>query len=439
MGQADHCHLGSHHRVGGICDLVQRLQEHLPHPGHHSHRQGVGHGLTTGAFIRRNGRVIRRLGGDLDHADPMGDFSEIAQHRHGVSTVGILAGQLSERPGCVALHHHVEQIKHPAPVGQPQHDADLIGGGFPGAVADRLIQQRLRITGRAFGGAGDQGQRVIGDLRAFCIGNALQHGDHVFRFYPAQVETLTARQHRHRHFADLGGGEDEFHMRGRFFQRLEQRVEGAGAKHMHFVDDVDLVACRGSPVMHRVYDLADVTHAGARCGVHLHHVDMAAFHDRHAMFAFPARVDRWATLAVRPDAVHPLGNDPGGGGFTGAADAGHDKGLGDAVGLECVSEGTHHRVLSDEVGKGFRPVFAGENLIAGIWGVSHGWPWDSEWCPANLIRAGRRVYRIAGGEVISAPSGWCCVRGPGGGVVSFPASIKKLEYVGRKALIQWRL
>ena len=37
-----------------------------------------------------------------------------------------------------------------------------------------------------------------------------------------QVKPLAPRQHRDRHLVDFGGGEQEFHMRRRFFQRLQQ-------------------------------------------------------------------------------------------------------------------------------------------------------------------------------------------------------------------------
>ncbi len=107
---------------------------------------------------------------------------------------------------------------------------------------------------------------------------------------------------------------------------------------------------------------------------------MAALGDGHAMFAVAAGVGRRAALAVGADAVHALGDDPRGGGLAGAADAGQDEGLRDAVGLERVLQGAHHGVLADQVGKGFGPVFAGQNLVGGG-GVGHG----------------RQTRRLAGG------------------------------------------
>ena len=106
-----------------------------------------------------------------------------------------------------------------------------------------------------------------------------------------QVEALAARQHGDRNLADLGGGEDELDVRRRLFQRLQQAVEGLRRQHVHFVDDVDLVARRNRGVAHPLDDVADVVDAGMRGGVHLDHVDMAAFHDGPAMLAEHGEVD----------------------------------------------------------------------------------------------------------------------------------------------------
>ena len=102
---------------------------------------------------------------------------------------------------------------------------------------------------------------------------------------PAQVETLAARQHRHRDFADFGGGEHEFGVLRRLLQRLQEGVEGRRRQHVDFVDDVDLVARAGRRVAHAVVDLADVVDAGMGRGVHFQHVHVPAFHDRLAMHA----------------------------------------------------------------------------------------------------------------------------------------------------------
>ena len=371
MGQADDRHFGGHHRVGRGRDLLQRLQQHLPHAREHSHRHLFGHLHPARAFVGRDRGILGRVRGDLDHRHPMRDLGQVAQHRHRVGALGILRAQFRQRARRVAAQDHVHQVQHPAPVGQPQHGAHLIRRGFARAVADRLIQQRCRVPGRAFGGARDQRQRIVGDLRALGIGDPAQEPDHLFRLDPAQVESLTARQHRDRHLADFRCGKDELHMLGRLFQRLEQRVERAGGQHVNLVDDVDLVARAGRPIAHAVDDFADVAHAGPAGGVHLQHVHMAAFADRHAMFALPAGVCRGSAGAVGADAVHPLGDDPRGGRLAGAPDAGHDEGLRDPVGGKGIFQRAHHRILPDQVGECFGPVFAGKHLIGFRGGFGH--------------------------------------------------------------------
>jgi protein tyrosine phosphatase (PTP) superfamily phosphohydrolase (DUF442 family) len=88
-----------------------------------------------------------------------------------------------------------------------------------------------------------------------------------------------------------------------------------------------------------------------------------ALHDRHAMLALATRLGRRAAGAIRADTVHPLGDDPRGGGFAGATDARHDEGLRDPVGGKGILERADHRILPDQIGKCLRPILSGENLI----------------------------------------------------------------------------
>ena len=181
----------------------------------------------------------------------------------------------------------------------------------------------------------------------------------------AQVEALAARQHRDRHLADLGRGEHELHVRRRLFQRLQQRVERRARQHVHFVEDVDLVARRHRRIAHRLVDLAHVVDAVVRGGVHLDHVDVAALHDRLAVQAEHRHVDRRALdRAVGQFVVERAGEDARGRGLPDAAHAGQDPGLRDTAGLERVRDGAHHRVLADQVGEGRGAILARQHAIA---------------------------------------------------------------------------
>ena len=372
MGQADHRHFGGHHGVRGQRHLFDGLEEHLPHPRQRAHRQAAGHVLPAALFVGGRRRVLGCRRVDLDDRDPVRDLGQVAEDGHGVGAIGVLRRKLRKRGGGVALHDQIEQVERAAPVGKAQHGADLFAGRLSGAVGDGLVHQAHRVTDRAFGGAGDQREGVLRQFRAFEAGHLGEVGHHHLGFDPFQVEALAARQDRDGDLADFGGGEDEFDVGGGFLQRLQKRVEGRSGQHMHFVDDVDLEARAGRPVVDRIDDLADVADPGARGCVHLHHVDVAAFGDGDAGFANAARFGGGAAFAVGADAVQALGDDPGGGGLAHPADAGHHEGMRDPVGRKGVLQGADHRLLPDQVGKGLRAVLAGKDLVGFL--VGHGTP-----------------------------------------------------------------
>ena len=187
--------------------------------------------------------------------------------------------------------------------------------------------------------------------------------DQLFDRDAAQRETLTARQDCDRDLVDLGRREDEFDVGRRLFERLQQRVEGVLREHVNFVDDVDLVAPGDRPVAHPLGQLADVVDAGARSGVHLHHIDMAVVCDREALRALAARFCRRAARAVGSDAIEGARQNAGRRRLADAAHAGQDEGVGDPPRRDRVRQGAHHRLLPDQLGEGRRPIFAGEDAI----------------------------------------------------------------------------
>ena len=295
----------------------------------------------------------------------MGDLQQILHHRQGIGAGIIELGEIGQAPRDIAAHHLLEQVQHPAAIGQAQHVAHGVRRDRAFFVMrDRLIQQRQRIARRTFGGAGDQGQRALLDLHFFLGRDLAQIGRQLAGLDAAQIETLATRQHRHRHLADFGGGENEFHMRRRLFQGLQDGVEGRLGQHMHFVEDIDLVARRGRGIAHRLDDLAHFVHAVVGGRVHLLHIDIAGFRDGDAGIADAAGMDGGlGPLAVRADAVERAGDDARGGGLAHAAHAGEHEGMGDAAGGEGVGQGAHQRFLPDQAGEIGGAVFARQDAI----------------------------------------------------------------------------
>ncbi len=157
-------------------------------------------------------------------------------------------------------------------------------------------------------------------------------------------------------------------------------------------------------------------------GVHLDHVDMAAFGDGAARLADAAGGDGRATVPIRTDTVQRLGNQPRGRGLADPAHAGHQERMGQAVALDRVAQRLDHRVLPDQGVEGLRPVFARKDAIrlglgrrlhrlgrfAQVERISHdGSGWSGCWkaSPANIGARARAVRYNR--EAIRAPSpGW---------------------------------
>ena len=176
-------------------------------------------------------------------------------------------------------------------------------------------------------------------------------------------------QDRDRHLADFGGGEDEKRARRRLFEGLQEAVERFFRQHVDFVDDVDLVACRGRCVAHAVHQLADVVDAGVGRGVHLQDVDMAAVCDRDAMLANAAGLRRRLALAILPDAVERARNDPGRRRLADAANAGEQIGMRDTAGAHGVGKGAYQGVLADQLGEFLRPIGPRQHPVRGASGT----------------------------------------------------------------------
>ena len=147
------------------------------------------------------------------------------------------------------------------------------------AERDELIEQRQRVAHAAVGGLRDQAQRRR-------VGRNLLGVEHLAQVLADQrdrqaleIELQAARQHGDRQLLRIGGREQELHVRRRLFERLEQRVEGMRRQHVHFVDEVDLVAAARRRVLHVLEQLARVVDLGARGGVDFDEIDEAALVD----------------------------------------------------------------------------------------------------------------------------------------------------------------
>ena len=303
----------------------------------------------------------------------MGELGEVAEHQHGIGAGIVLRAEFLQRARQVGAHQRLEQIDDLAAVGKAEHLPYVFGANRTGrrrcaagsaGMRDRLVEQRECVAHRALGGARDQPQRFRLGGDRFLAGDARQMLDQKRRVDPPKIEPLAARKDGNGDLADFRRGEHELGVRRRLFQRLEERIEGGARKHVHFVEDVDLVARRDRRIADRIVDRADVLDAVVRGRVHLDDVEMPALHDRLAVYAENRHVDRRAgDRAVRQFVIERARQDTRRRGLADPAHAREHPGLRNAAALEGVRNRADHRILADQIREGRWPVFAREHAI----------------------------------------------------------------------------
>ena len=179
----------------------------------------------------------------------------------------------------------------------------------------------------------------------------------------AEIIALAAGKDRGREFFRLGGGEDEFHMLRRLFQRFQQGVERLLREHVDFVDDEDFEPPADGAIRGIRNDIADIVDAGVARGIDLDHVDILAAGDPLAGIAFPAGRIRGAGEAL---AIERLGQDAGHGSLADAARAAEEVRMGDPSGADGFLECLRNVVLPDHLIEVRRAIATGKD------GVSHG-------------------------------------------------------------------
>ena len=252
------------------------------------------------------------------------------------------------------LHHgaaigggqRVNQGKDEAAVHAAEHLAHARFGNLAAAEGDGLVGQAEGVAHGAARGARQQAQGGGFGGHVFLRQHALQVRQHGFGGHGPQVELQAARKNRDGHFLRVGGGEHEFQVFGRLFQRFEHGVECRVAEHVHFVNHEDLEAPLHGLVDGLLQQALDFVHAPVAGGVQLGVVHKAPGVDGCAGRALAARGGGDAALPVRPRAVERLGQDARNRGFAHAARAGEQIGVVQALLRERIAQGLHHVLLA---------------------------------------------------------------------------------------------
>ena len=358
--QANDGHLQRQLRLGRIAHVRFRCTQGLDGPQDQRYRQGHRLPAEGLAFLgaRQHRRTHGLLAGHLKQKHvpqiPGGVPQKLAQ----VPARFLQFFHQSEPPGRVAGGQHVGERDHLLPGGDPQHARDHVGRDLL-RVCPALVQKPQPIAEAPLGVAGDDPQRVLGDVDAFRLGHLRQPGDGFRHGQAAEVEPLATGSDRRGNLVGFGRGEHEHHMLRRLLKHLQQRIEGLVGQHVNFVDDVDLVGAFGGRKAHPFPDFPDLVDAPVGRAVDLDDVHGGTLGDAPARRALVARLGRGPL-----DAVEPLRQQPRQRRLARAPWAREKVRVGDALLRQGVGERAHDVGLPGHVGKGLRAPLAVEGDVA---------------------------------------------------------------------------
>src|SRR5262249_15561520 len=175
---------------------------------------------------------------------------------------------------------------------------------------------------------------------------------------PAEVVTLQTRENRLGHLLRFCGRQDEFYVRGRLFERLEQGVESLISKLVGFVDDVNLESITRRAVAQVFDDGARIVNFTIGGTVDLADVQCTADPDFAARDAFAARFRGGTVLAVEA-----AGQDTGRGGLADPANSREQESMRDAAALERLAQRASDVFLPNQFGEAVGAPFASQDQM----------------------------------------------------------------------------
>ena len=264
---------------------------------------------------------------------------------------------LGERHRAVAVQDAVRQLEQVVSAGEAD---DRVDGGLVDAraLADALVQDGERVTKGAVRETGDQVRRAVRQVEPLFFRHKKEPFGDVLGRYTVEVETLAAGQDGGRKFVYFRRRQHELDVLRRLFQRLQERVERAGGKHVDFVDDVDAVLAADRCEVRFVADLTDVVDTVVRGGVDLDDVEDGPRVDAFAGLTAVAGVPVHRVLTV-----DCLGEDLGAGRLAGTSRTGEQIGMGMPARPHLVHEGPGDVLLTDDVCKDLGSPLPVQSLI----------------------------------------------------------------------------
>ena len=343
------CHSGERRldeeaRVRAVAERALQVDEHLADTEDVAVGQTLGAALVLGVKffgdvegVRREcveagvKQVAEELAKAVEQRDELDtDFHGFIHHAEATLDVVVLDG-LDERE---------EKFNRR----NAEDGADGFRGHLVSGKGVGLVEVGETVAHGTVGLFGKDVEGFVGRLDAFLFADVAETAADLVNRQALEVKALHAAENRLRNLVDFGCRKDENHVGGRFFERLEKRVEGACREHVDFVDDENLVLADDGRVLHTFNHIADIVDARIGSGVDFVNVHRVAAGNVLAAIALTARVQR-----VRPLAVERTGEDSGAGGFAHTTGAGKEERMMKTTALDGVLQSLGDMFLTDHI------------------------------------------------------------------------------------------
>ena len=280
---------------------------------------------------QQTGQIASFLGLPAHVIERLRRFS--AQNRSAEGTNAVVAGQ-------------TEDIEH------------VLLGDAVATEGDELIEHRLGITHPTVRAHGNGVSRKGLEFHLFQFRNVLKMLRNERSRNLPEIEALAAAQNGWENLVRLGGCKDELHMRRRFLERLQERIEGTRAEHMNLVDVVDPELAAGRRIVDALPQRADVVHAVVGGTVDFRDIKTATLGDFHTDILVRIEIDLRTARAVER-----LRKNPARTRFSGASGPHKEIGMRQPVLRDGIPERPDHVILPENIIERLRSVLAGENLV----------------------------------------------------------------------------
>ena len=256
------------------------------------------------------------------------------------------------------LHLALEEMIHKAEIVLGAEHIQVLADKVVGEVASReahhLVKDGQRIAHTAVSLLGNEVQGLGLGRITLLLGHILEMLHHALNGHALEVVHLTAAQDGGQDLVLLGGGQDEDDVRGRFLQRLQERIEGGTREHVHLVDDEHLVATYLRRNLHLLDQLADVLHRVVAGGIQFVDAHRALFVEGLAALTLSAGL----SFGRRCQAVDGLGKDAGTRRLTHSARPAEEVGMSQLTRRDGILQRRGQRTLPHDGIKRQWPVFS---------------------------------------------------------------------------------